>query len=712
MIIFKELKLKNFMSYGNDGAEFDLNASDLILLVGQNGRGKSVLVDAFSYCCFGRPYRKIKIGDVVNRINGKRTLVELTFSKGEKEYTISRGLKPAIFTIRENGNELPMGNASDMQEHLERNILGFDEKTFKQMVLLGSGYHIPYMKLPLADRRTLIETLFDLDILRQMRGIIKEKQGAQKEVLTKYVHEHDIIVARIEQLKNEIARAKERHASELQNRKTKIGEVEKEKTELESRLILIQAQISDLKTEEKTLESKHQELIAEESAYKEELSRFKLAEMEMINRLNEEKMQSTNEKTGKLQYLQVELFDKQSTIRAIQTEIEKTISALDQGYNTKRNEIQQSMTALRKEIDGLEKRIFFYDGRNKCEVCGSDLTPSFVAGIVDPMKANVQEMATAIDLHQQQLIQIENELEAAKNELKNEEQEKVQVVENEISELNQEIGTLKDELKKLDVDFEEKKRKEVQEHSEKKPVFVHNEELKNAEQQKTALKTKINGARSEEQALQNKVSEMVGIIHSLSISIMDLDLSKVEDELQKQRTLLTENDTKKESVENVIRYLDLCMKLLADDGMVKKTIIAKYLPLLNRKLNEYLALFDAEYTIKIDNEFDASISIRGEGIDYESFSGGERQRIDLAMLFTFMSFSELKANISTNLMIFDEVLDSSLDEQGVDSLFSVLKQKASTGHTIYIISHRPTNYDRFDKVFEITKQQFSSIRRI
>lgn len=712
MIIFKELKLKNFMSYGNDGVEFDLNASDLILLVGQNGRGKSVLVDAFSYCCFGRPYRKIKIGDVVNRINGKRTLVELTFSKGDKEYTISRGLKPAVFIIRENGNELPMGNASDMQEHLERNILGFDEKTFKQMVLLGSGYHTPYMKLPLSDRRMLIETLFDLDILRQMRGIIKEKQGTQKEVLTKYVHEHDIIVARIEQLKNEIARAKERHASELQNRKTKIAEVEKEKTELESRLVLIQKQIADLTAEEIMLESKHQELIAEESKYKEELSRFKLTEMEMINRLNEEKMQSTNEKTEKLQTLQAELFEKQNTIRAIQTKTEKDVSILDAEYTTKRNDIHQNMTAWRKEVEGLEKRISFYDDRNKCEVCGSDLAPSFVAGIVDPMKANVQEMTTAIDLYEKQLFQIKNDFEAAKNEVKKGEQEKVQAVEDKVSGLTQEIGTLKNELKRIDVEFEEQKRRLIQEHSERKPVFVHSEDLKSVEQQKTALKIKINGARSEEQTFQNKASELAGVIHSLSISIMDLDLSKVEDELQKQRTSLTENDTKKESVETVIRYLDLCMKLLADGGMVKKTIIAKYLPLLNRKLNEYLALFDAEYTIKIDNEFDASISIRGEGIDYESFSGGERQRIDLAMLFTFMSFSELKANISTNLMIFDEVLDSSLDEQGVDTLFSVLKQKASTGHTIYIISHRPTNYDRFDKVFEITKQQFSSIRRI
>lgn len=158
------------------------------------------------------------------------------------------------------------------------------------------------------------------------------------------------------------------------------------------------------------------------------------------------------------------------------------------------------------------------------------------------------------------------------------------------------------------------------------------------------------------------------------------------------------------------KYINLTLKLLSEKG-IKKFILNKYIPVLNQFVNEYLKFFDAPYNLLFDEEIEEKIVARGyEDLSYGNFSAGEKQRVDLAMLFSFLDLSRLKNSVKTNLIFFDEVLDSSLDGPGIDSVFKIFRKMKKNGYTILVISHRENIEDRFDKVINIEKKKFSYIK--
>ena len=131
MIHFNKIKWKNFLSTGNKVSEIILDETKTTLMIGTNGAGKSTMMDAISFGLFGKPFRKIKIGQLVNSINRKNMLVELEFKTSGKEYLIKRGLKPAIFEIYIDGEKQDQEAAArDTQDFLEKYVLKMNEKSF------------------------------------------------------------------------------------------------------------------------------------------------------------------------------------------------------------------------------------------------------------------------------------------------------------------------------------------------------------------------------------------------------------------------------------------------------------------------------------------------------------------------------------------------------------------------------------------------------
>ena len=176
MIIFKSIKWKNFLSTGNIYNEIALDKHANTLIVGENGSGKSTLLDAMTFALFGKPYRNINKPQLVNSINNKDCLVELTFTLGEKTYLIRRGIKPNLFEIYQDGELVNQdAKAKDYQDMLERLILKMNHKSFTQIVILGSASFTPFMQLNAADRRAVIEDLLDIQIFSDMNNIVKLK---------------------------------------------------------------------------------------------------------------------------------------------------------------------------------------------------------------------------------------------------------------------------------------------------------------------------------------------------------------------------------------------------------------------------------------------------------------------------------------------------------------------------------------------------------
>jgi len=184
MITFKNIRWKNFLSTGNHYTEIDFTAHDTTLIIGQNGAGKSTVLDALTFALFNKPFRKINKSQLINSTNEKDAVVEVEFSVNETEWKVIRGIKPNIFEIHRNGNVLDQfAAANDQQKWLEQNVLKMNYKSFTQIVILGSSSFVPFMQLNATNRREVIEDLLDIKIFSSMSSIIKERIRSIREEL-------------------------------------------------------------------------------------------------------------------------------------------------------------------------------------------------------------------------------------------------------------------------------------------------------------------------------------------------------------------------------------------------------------------------------------------------------------------------------------------------------------------------------------------------
>jgi DNA repair exonuclease SbcCD ATPase subunit len=199
MIVFKKLSWKNFLSTGNQPNTVLLNKSTTTLIIGKNGEGKSTILDALCFALFGKPFRNINKSQMINSINGKNALVEIEFSIGQKEYKIIRGIKPNIFEIWLDGEMVNQDAASrDYQKILEQQILRLNYKTFTQVVILGSASFVPFMQLSPGQRREVIEDILDIRIFSTMNTLLKEKQNATKDEISRVESEISLAKQRVE----------------------------------------------------------------------------------------------------------------------------------------------------------------------------------------------------------------------------------------------------------------------------------------------------------------------------------------------------------------------------------------------------------------------------------------------------------------------------------------------------------------------------------
>ena len=184
MILFKKLTYSNFLSSGDNPIVIELDKANTTLVVGTNGAGKSTLIDALSFALFGKPFRGVNKPQLVNSINSRSCYTRVDFSVGTIEYSIIRGMKPNIFEIWEGGVLITQNsNIRDYQKHLEVNILKLNHRTFHQVVVLGSANYTPFMKLPAAARRSVIEDILDIGVFSRMNLIVREDIAKQKERL-------------------------------------------------------------------------------------------------------------------------------------------------------------------------------------------------------------------------------------------------------------------------------------------------------------------------------------------------------------------------------------------------------------------------------------------------------------------------------------------------------------------------------------------------
>ena len=193
MIIFKTVRWKNFLSTGNQFTEIQLDRSPTTLIIGENGAGKSTILDALCFGLFNKPFRNIAKKQLVNSVNNGSSVVEVEFSIGTKEVKVVRGIKPNSFEVYVNGNMINQdANARDYQKHLEQQIMGLNYRSFTQVVILGSSTFVPFMQLPTKARREVVEDILDIKIFSLMNFLLKNKTKELNEETRNVEYQFDL----------------------------------------------------------------------------------------------------------------------------------------------------------------------------------------------------------------------------------------------------------------------------------------------------------------------------------------------------------------------------------------------------------------------------------------------------------------------------------------------------------------------------------------
>ena len=232
MITFEKVRWKNFLSTGNTFSEVQLTDAKTNLIVGSNGAGKSTILDALTFGLFGKPFRKISKSSLVNSINDKDTVVEVEFTIGKNEYQVMRTIKPNKLEISVNGQLFNQEAAvNDQQKNFEKNVLKMNFKSFTQVVILGASTFVPFMRMPLGQRREIIEDILDIQIFSTMNDNLRAKIKINSEELRDVDYELELVKNKITIQKEHMLNLEKRDKEEIDRKKQKIVEYETKETD-------------------------------------------------------------------------------------------------------------------------------------------------------------------------------------------------------------------------------------------------------------------------------------------------------------------------------------------------------------------------------------------------------------------------------------------------------------------------------------------------
>ena len=569
MIQFKIIRWKNLLASGNTFTQVKLNTDSSTLIIGENGSGKSTILDALTFGLFGRPFRSINKNQLVNSINQGGTEVEIEFSIGSKEYVIKRGISKNFFTIYQDGKLLNQdASVRDYQEFLEKTILKLNYKSFTQIVILGSSSFIPFMRLKASDRRTIIEDLLDIEIFSVMNYLLKGRVAQNKDDMGTV----DISLG--------LSKGEREHLEFLINKLK------------EDKSIQIDKNKKDIKEHEKFLKN-----------YKKNIN-----DLVNKNKTLSESISDQDKVRGKV----------------------NTLSDYERG--------------IEKNIMKFEDEIEFYENNETCGVCRQNIPKNFRKEMIEDFHTKMHQSGQAIlklglDLHEQ-------------------------------NKRIKEIDDVLDIMKEHDINA-------TRDQNSLEACVQYIEKVTKLNKELFQMTEDIDQKRKDLDLLKN-----------------DIDIYNEEkEELSKQRHLY-----------------ETAATLLKDTG-IKTRIIKQYLPIINKLINVHLGKLDFYVSFELDESFNETIKSRyRDEFTYDSFSEGEKMRIDLALLFTWRAVAKLKNSVNTNLLVLDEVFDSSLDAAGTDEFLKILNDLAGDVNT-FVISHKgEILFDKFNKVIKFEKHKnFSRI---
>ena len=380
MIIFEKIRWKNFLSTGNVFSEIDLTSYRTNLIVGSNGAGKSTILDALTFSLFGKPFRKISKSMLVNSINEKDCVAEITFTIGKNDYRVVRGIKPTKLEIYCNGVLWDKeSSVNEQQKNFENSVLKMNFKSFTQIVVLGSSTFVPFMKLSIPQRREIIEDILDIQVFSTMNVLLKDRVKENNIEVREIDYQIDLLKDKIELQKQHMLALEKINKEEIDRKRTKIEEYKKSETKnndsiesLTKEIFNLNKEMKDYQKSNSNLQKLNTYLIKLQSKLKSCKKDHKFFEKNHVcptctqqlsdefreNKL-EESQSEINKMDGGIEDLESAIVDEQNKLQKF-TELSTEVN----NRNATLSQLNFELTSIRKEVNSIEEEIKELEGSN------------------------------------------------------------------------------------------------------------------------------------------------------------------------------------------------------------------------------------------------------------------------------------------------------------------------------------------------------------
>jgi DNA repair exonuclease SbcCD ATPase subunit len=681
MLNIKNVTIRNFLSVGNVSQTVIFDKHLLTLILGdnldmggngsRNGVGKSALLNALCYGWFGVAVSDIRKDFLINKTNAKNMLVTVEFEMNGKSYKIERGRKPNIFKFLVDNNEIKNGESSNdeaqgesklTQQAIEK-VLGFGVEMFKHIIGLNT-YTLPFLALKAAEQREIIEQLLGITQLSEKALVLKE---LIKNIKDSIKEEEFKIKAQQEsnnKIESSIQDLIKKSQSWVNSRDYDVQRMQTAIQELEN--INIDVELSSHKElaiwhEQKTQQDAYNALIARSNAWQQKHN----ADIQVANKA----------------YLDKNSFNIEPELQAWVNLKEWTKSNDEQKQLTNAIDVlKKSIGQEQRVIAKLEAEILSLED-HKCYACGQDFHDTQHNDVISTKRndlTHAKEQLTQLEFTLGQSIELVKDIGI-----------------NPITYYKTETEAIRhsSDLANLKKSLEDKE-------TEVNPFLEQLSSLSQIElgQKPTVFYSNIDDAISHKTTIDN-------LYKQLESKLLE------SDPYHEQAEHLRVNALSKISWDNVNQlsklneHQEFLLKLLTNkDSFIRKRIIEQNLGFLNHRMEHYLTEIGLPHQVKFQSDLSVSIGQLGQEFDFNNLSRGERNRLVLSMSWAFRDVYE-NLNHSINLYLMDEVVDSGMDQSGVDNALTILKTMGrEQNKNIFLVSHREELVSRVNNILMVTKE--------